>query len=97
MKKLIKQIKYNRLPESFFIEMIKGMTLCDSWDKDILQYQYNGKVILDIFLGDKKIYVSYDEVWKVFTYKYKLEHDDILKIVTRVIEDNSHLRGYTVV
>ena len=96
MLKLINEIKYKRLPERFFIEMVKGVTESDSWDADILHYQYKGKVILDIFLGDKNIYVSYDEVWKVFLYKYKIEHDEIIKIVKRVLDEYTHLKGYTI-
>ena len=95
---LIKQIKYNRLPESFFIDMVKGMTISNKTPSFYRGnfYVFNGDIILqtnDIF---NQLSVSYKYVWSVFVNRYGYGYDKTLSIITKVIEEYTNIKGYTI-
>lgn len=95
MNELLSKIKYNRLPEAFLIEIVKGMSISkDIIRKHALLYEYNNSIVFEHSITTGVIYANYDLIWSVFEEKYGLVFDDIGKLLVRVWNKYSVEKGY---
>ena len=93
---LIKQIKYNRTPEAFLIDMVKGMTINEKTPYYSGKfYKYNGKIILQVNDLLNQLNMSYKYIWSVFENKYGYNYDKTQSIIKKVVEEYTNINGYT--
>lgn len=93
MLKLINEIKYNRLPEKFLIDIVNDMTVLEQDAfKDSIFYEYKSDIIFEYDILTKRLFVNQTLIWDVFRNKYNIDHDEIGIIIKYVIETYTPIR-----
>jgi hypothetical protein len=104
---LIRKYKIHQLTpvlskrELEIIEFIKGkisnLTECEDTDypNSIMYMNSEGKYILEQDNRNKRLYVRYEDFWKVLETKYNLKHDDIQSIIQSMVEIAFKRKVYT--
>ena len=95
---MVKKIKYNRLPKSFLVEILTGMSIIEqSKYKNSIFYEYNNEIILEQDIKNKYVWISNDIMIKI-SEKFETSNTfTIFVIIQNFIEEHTNIKGYYIV